>query len=177
MLHSVCGEHTCNTGIKAASEESSDSSLFELLTVCPLPLVLEFCSIKGFVVCCINVVSFCSETSVHDSEILIGECKIEHNIGLVALDKSNKLINVVSIHLSSFDNSLCCRLELFFKGIAFGFCTACDHNSLENLAVLTALVDCYGSYSSAADNHTFFHFIFLLKFNIVLLIIISFFVC
>ena len=157
MLHCVSGEHSCNTGIKAASEQSGDTCFFKFLTVCPLPLVFELCCVERLIVCGVNIVSLCSKAGVHYREILIGECEIEHNIGLVALNECDKLVNVVGIYLRCLDNRLGGGLEFLLERVTLGFGAARYHDPLKNFAVLAALVDSNGSNSAATDDHTFFH--------------------
>ena len=101
--------------------------------------------------------SLSCETSVHDSKVLIGERKIQHNVRLVAVDKSDELVNVVGVHLSSLDDRFSSRLELLLERVALRLGAARNHDALKSFAVLAALVDSNGSNSSAADNHTFSH--------------------
>ena len=118
VLLSVCTENACNTGVKARTEQRCYACLFKALSVSPLPGILKLSGILRLVVCGINVVHLAFKAGVHYVQILIRQCNIYADVGLVLFHKLDKLGNVVSVHLCSSYLSLCLSFKLSFELVA-----------------------------------------------------------
>ena len=129
MLEGISCEHARNTRVKAASQKACDSCLLETLPVSPLPGIvkisreakplasllvhlspLRVIRVLALIICCINVGNLGCKAGIHNCQILIRKCYIEYCIRLVAVDKSNYLINMVRVKLCCC--YLCTRLCL-----------------------------------------------------------------
>ena len=60
-------------------------------TISPLPLVLKLCSIFRFVIRSVHIVRLGCKAGIHNGQILVGKCHVDHNIRLFLFDQSNQL--------------------------------------------------------------------------------------
>ena len=74
--------------------------------------------ILGLIVCRVKIVHSTFKASIHDGEVLIRESHVDHKFGLMAAEKSHKIIHIVGIHAVGHDigsaDSLGDRVTLAF---------------------------------------------------------------
>ena len=101
------------------------------------------------------------QAGVHDGQILIRQSKVEHDIGLNALNECNQFVHAIGVHLSSgnLGTALTLGLNLLLKVVTLANRTACNANLVKNRVVLGALLNRYLGYTSAANNQYLSHFI------------------
>ena len=106
MLLCVSNISLGDTGIEAAAEQGSKSSLFKFLLISPLPAIIEVCGeasflatllidgtplgiirVLGFIVCRVHVVDLAGKAGIHDGQILIGKCNVHHQIRLITINQ------------------------------------------------------------------------------------------
>ena len=83
VLCSISGIHACHARVESATQNGAKASLLEALAISPLPAVFEVSLILGLVVGGIKIVATCLQTSLHDSEVLIRQGQVHHDIGFV----------------------------------------------------------------------------------------------
>ena len=164
------------TRVKAGAEQSGQTGLLKLFLVRPLPGVvkvrgkalvlaallvngapLRIVSVLRLVVCRIHVVYAALEARIHDGQVLIRQRNVHHDVRLVLVNERAQLVHVVRIHLGGADLGCGRAVQLLLNRVALALGAGRDHNFLENVAVLAALVDNYAGYTAAADNQCSSH--------------------
>ena len=151
MLQGIGTEHACYPRVKAGAQQRRNACLFELLPISPLPLVLKLCRILRLIVGSVHIAYLALQAGIHDGQVLIRQCQIQHHIRLHPFDEGYQLLHAVGIHLGRGDFALA-PLQLFLQGIALADSTAGDADFLKGIAVLHALVNCHAGHAAAADN-------------------------
>ena len=59
--------------------------------------------IGGLVVGSVEIRTTTCETSLHDCEVLIRQCKVDDQFRLIVVEESLELLHIISIHLSCLD--------------------------------------------------------------------------
>ena len=89
--------------VETATEDSAEASLFEALTVSPLPAVLKVSLVAWLIVGGVEVVHATFQASVHNGEVLVRESQVHHQLRLVLLQQRHQLLHIVGIHLVGSD--------------------------------------------------------------------------
>ncbi len=150
VLHCVRRKYSRDSRIESAAEQRRDACLFELLSISPLPAVLELSGILGLVIGGIDVVRL-RKARVHYLKILIRKSKIENHVGLISVYKFDKLVNAVGVDFSRSYLGLGRRLEFRLQRVALRHRSRRYTYLFEHVAVLTTLVYSNGSNSAASD--------------------------
>ena len=103
MLGSISGVDARHARIESASKNGSQSGILETFFICPLPAIFKMSHITRFVVSRVEVVHSSLEACLHDGEILIWQCQIEHDIRFELIEKGDQFIHIIRIDLSSLD--------------------------------------------------------------------------
>ena len=162
--------------VEAGAEQRGQTGLLKLFLVRPLPgvvkvrgkaLVLAALLVNGaplrivgvlrLVVGGIHVVDAALEAGVHDGQILIRQSDIHDDVRLVLVDERAQLVHVVRVHLCGADLGRGRAVELLLDGVALALGAGRDHNFLENVAVLAALVNDNAGNAAAADDQCSSH--------------------
>ncbi len=173
MLERIGGEYRCDAGIEAGAAERGQTGRLEFLVICPLPRIIEICreaklpaalfvdrtpsrivSILRLIVRRVDIMHAAFETGLHDREILIGECEIQHGIRLVCLDEREDSVLVVCIERRRRDDGfgLALCFDLCFQRIALGYSAAGNADLAEYCVILTAFLNGDGCNTAAADD-------------------------
>ena len=155
VLGGVGGEYARHAGVEAAAEDGGEAGLFEAFAVGPLPGVFEVGHVAGLVVGGVEVVDATFEACVHDGEVLIGECDVDYQVGVVAAEESHHFFHVVGVDAVGGDVG---RADGSSQGVAFGLIARGQHDFGEHLGVLSTFVGHDGAYTAYADNDDFSHF-------------------
>ena len=152
VLGGVGGEDAGHTRVEAAAQNGTESGLLETLAVGPLPRVLEVRLVLGFVVGRVEVVAPRLQAGLHDGEVLIRQCQVHHDVGLVAAQQLDELFDAVGIHLRRLDLGAVFLVKDFSQCDALLLRAAGNHDFRERVGVLTHLVSCYGGYTASSDD-------------------------
>ena len=152
VLLGIGAEYASYAGIKAAAQQSRDASLFETFPIRPLPLVFKLCRIFRLVVCGVHIIGLGGKTSVHNGQILIGECHIDHNVRLFLFNQSDQLVYIIGIHLCRGDLGSRLVLQFFLELVTLGLGTAGNADLCKYFAVLAALVNDNACHAAGSDN-------------------------
>ena len=152
MLGCVGGKDTCHAWVEAAAENGTKPCLLEAFTVRPLPRVLEVRLVLRLIVCSVEIVAARLQAGFHDGEVLIGQGKVHHNVGLVAAQQLDKLLHTVGIHLCSPHLRAVFLVEDFCQSHALLLRAAGNHYFCKRVRILTHLVGCNGGYTASSYN-------------------------
>ena len=107
--------------------------------------------ILGLVVGGVEVVAAAGQAGLHDGEVLVRQCEIDHQFGLVVVQKGFQLFHVIGIHLCGLDVHV---ISGFVDGVhqfvALGLPAAGDHEVGEYIGVLRDLERGYGGHASSS---------------------------
>ena len=78
VFGSIGGEDACYAWVETASQDGAQSGFFKAFAVSPLPRVLEVSLVFWLVVGSVEIVAATCQASVHDGEVLIRQCKVDH---------------------------------------------------------------------------------------------------
>ena len=156
VLRSVSGVNRSHTGVETTTKNCGKSGLLKAFFVCPLPRILEVCFILGFVVCRVEIRTTELQTSLHNREVLIGECEVHYEVGLKLVKECHQFGYVVGIYLSSLDVRIANRLN---DSVTLRLRAACNHDFIKHVRVLRHLVRCNSGYASCANDKNFSHFV------------------
>ncbi len=149
MFGEIGGENVGSTGIKAAAQYRRQARLAETILIGPLPVIFKLGRIRRLVVCGIEVVHSCSKAGIHDAQVLIGECDIDHQFRLLTLQERGEFSDIVGIHL--------CRANRPFylcgNGLALGLGAAGEHDVGKNGRQLGTLVGHHGADATRSNNN------------------------
>ena len=149
MLCGISSEDACNTRVEATTENSGQASILETLLVSPLPRVLKVSLILRLVVGSVEIRATTCETSLHDCEVLIRQCKVDDQFRLVVIEESLELLHIIGIHLSCLDVGIADSLD---NTVTLRLRAACNHEVGENVSVLSNLERCYCSDATGANH-------------------------
>ena len=152
VLLGISTKYTGYAGVKAAAQQSRNASLFEAFPIRPLPLVFELCRIFRFIVRSVHIVCLGCKASVHNGQILIGKCHIDHNVRLFLFDQSNQLVYIIGIDLCRGDLGSRLILQFFLELVTLGLGTAGNADFCKYFAVLAALVNDNACHAAGSDN-------------------------
>ena len=152
VLLGISTKYASYAGVKAAAQQSRDASLFETFPISPLPLVLKLCRIFRLIVRSVHIIRFGGKTSVHNGQILIGKCHIDHNVRLFLFNQSDQLVYIIGIHLCRGDLGSRLVLQFFLELVTLGLGTAGNADLCKHFAVLAALVNDNACYTAGSDN-------------------------
>ena len=158
MLCSVSSKDACHTWVKAAAQNCSKTCFFKSFLVSPLPRVFEVSFVLRFIVRRVEVRTSALQTSLHDSEVLIWQSQVHHQVGLETAEEFAKLLYAVCVYLSSLD---VWAANCFYDSITLRLCAACYHDFAEYVCVLSHFVRSYCSYTTCADNKYFSHILII----------------
>ena len=176
VLGSVGAVGLGHARVKAAAQQGGEAGILELFLVGPLPGVVEVGGEARFlaallvdgapfgvvgvfrlVVGGVHIVDAAGQAGVHDGQVLVGQGDVHDQVGLVALDQGDELVNVVRIHLGGGDFGFGDGGQFFGQGVALGFGAAGDAQFGENIADLAAFLDGDTGNAAAADDKNFAH--------------------
>ena len=103
VLSCVGSVDATHAWVETAAEDGAEASLFEALTVSPLPAVLKVSLVAWLIVGGVEVVHATFQASVHNGEVLVRESQVHHQLRLVLLQQSHQLLHIVGIHLVGSD--------------------------------------------------------------------------
>ena len=152
VLLGISTKYASYAGVKAAAQQRCDASLFKTFPISPLPLVLKLCSIFRFIVRSVHIVRLGGKTSVHNGQILIGECYVNDNVWLFLLNQGNQLVYIIGIYLCSGDFSSRLVLQFFLELVTLGLGTAGNADFRKHFTVLAALVNDNTCHAAGSDN-------------------------
>ena len=139
--------------VEAASEDGSQSGLLELLTISPLPRVFKVSLVLGFVVGSVQIRASTCQTGLHDGQVLVGQCEVDDQFGLIVAKQSLQLLHIVSIHLCRLDVQLVASLlDVLYYLVAFRFTTRCNHELSKHVSILCYLECCYCCDATGANH-------------------------
>ena len=119
----------------------------------------------GFIVGRVEVVASTGKACLHDAQVLIGEGKVDDEVGLVTVEELFQLVHAVSVYLSCLDGHLIAfgvdsvdELDTFFTMVAG------NHELTKHIGVLCNLESTYRG-NATGSNHQYFvaHNILVLK--------------
>ena len=154
MLGGTRGIYSTHARVEAASQDCRQASFLETLAVGPLPAVLEVCLVTRLIVSGVEVVHSTFQTCVHDGEVLIGQCHVNHQLGLMALEQSHQFRHAVGIDFVGGDIG---SSNSFSHCIAFRLVPRCDYYLVKHVGIFSALVCHNGSHTATADDDYFVH--------------------
>ena len=154
VLGGTCGVHTTHSWVEAATQNCCESCLLKTLSVGPLPAVLEMCLVERLIVGSVEVVDTTFQAGIHDGKVLIGQCHIDDQLGLMTLEQSHQLLNAVGVDFVGCDVRSTNSLS---HGVTFLFVSRSDHNFVKHVGIFGALVCYYGSHTATANDDYFVH--------------------
>ncbi len=119
--------------------------------------------VLGFVVGSVKVVDATFKTGVHNRKVLIRQGHVDYKVGLVTVEQSHELINLVGIDRVGGDVGSTYSLG---DCIALALGARCKHYLIEHIGILRTLVSNDGSYSACSDYNDFRH-LFKLNFEVM----------
>ena len=156
MLQGVSGKDARDARIEARAEQRRDAGFLEAVIVLPLPFVFKLRRVLRLVVRRIDVMRLRRKARVHDCQILVRQCEIQDDIGLLPLNQGDELVRLVRIHLRRRDFRLAAR-ELFLQCVALCLRAARNADFLKGVAVLAALVHGDACDAARADDQSLSH--------------------
>ncbi len=163
-----------DAGIKPGTQQRGEAGLFKLFFVSPLPGVVKVggeafflaallvdCpparigDVLGLIVGGVQIIDAAFQAGIHNSQILVGQGNIHHQIGLVLPNQGSHLGSIVGIHLSSGDFRGGFSFQIGFQGIALGLGSGSDADFRKDFTVLAALADGHVGHTAAADDKNF----------------------
>ena len=109
--------------------------------------------ILGLVVGRIKIVASASQAGIHDGKVLIRQCEVYDQFGLVVVEQSLELLNIVSINLCCLDVSLISLcLDGLYQLITFLLPAAGNHELCEDVRILDNL-ECRYCGHATGTNH------------------------
>ena len=103
----------------------------------------------GLVVRRVEVAHTGAQAGLHDGEILIRESQVHHEVGAVALKESDKLVDVVGVHLCGLYGRIADGLDY---GVALGLRAAGYHDVRKYVCVLSHFMGSHGGHAAGADD-------------------------
>ncbi len=153
VLGSVCRVDAGDAWVEATSEDGGQTCLLELLAIGPLPRILEVSLVLGLVVGSVQVGAATGQTSLHDGQVLIGQCQIDDQLWLVAVEERLQLLHVVSVYLCClYGQFVALLVDGLYDGVALLLAAACYHELCKHVSVLCYLERCYRCDASGANH-------------------------
>ena len=153
MLGSIGGIDARYTWVETTTEDGCEACLLEALTISPLPRILEVCLVLGFVVGGVKIAASASQTSVHNRQVLIGQGKVDDQLGLVVIEQCLQLLYIVGIYLSSLDVELvACLMDVLYNLVALCLATRCNHKLCKHVNILCYLECCHRCDATSANH-------------------------
>ena len=159
MFLGVSAKNPCNPRVKAASQKGGNPRFLKTLSIIPLPFILKFCRIQRLIIRRIHIISFCLQTSVHNSQILVRQSDINNNIRFKSVNKLNKFLCVISVNPRRMNFSFS-SVKFSFKSVTFRFCPAGNTNFLKNIRILAAFMNNNARDAARSNNQCFSHYFF-----------------
>ncbi len=163
VLGSIGGIDAAHARVEPASQDGAETGLFEPLLVGPLPRILEVGLVAWLIVGGVEVVASAGQTSLHDGEVLIGQCQVDDQLGLIIVQELFELLHIVGIHLCCLDIE--CVSSLMDVGhdlIAFRLGAAGNHEISKHVGILCDFECRYGSDATGANHQYFAHLLWFL---------------
>ena len=157
MLSSIGCVDAGNTWVETTTEDSRQTCFLEAFAISPLPRVFEMSLILRFIVGSVQIVATCLQTSLHNSEVLIRQGKVHHNVGFIGREQLHQFLHAVGIHLCCLHVRAVLLVEHLSQSITLRLCTTGNHHFVENFRLLSHLVRCHRCYATSADNQYFSH--------------------
>ena len=140
VLGGVGGVNAADARIEAAAENGRQTSLFETLLVGPLPRIFEVRLVFRLIVGGVEIVASAGQTRFHNRQILIRQSEIDHQFGLVVVEKGLQLFHIVGIDLRGLDVHLvACLVDVFHDFVTLRLATACNHKVGKHVGILRNL--------------------------------------
>ena len=153
VLRGVGGKDACHPGVEAAAKNGSETGFLETLAVCPLPRILKMCLVLGLVVSSVKVVAAAGKTRIHNGQVLIGQRKVYHQLGLEGTEELLQLLHVVGIYLRGLNVHIVTRLMNVGNYLVALLLTAARYHKLsKDVWVLRNLKGCYGGNTTGANH-------------------------
>ncbi len=156
------GEYVGHAGVEAAAEQCHAPLRAEAILVGPLPLVFELRLVGRFVVGGVDVVHAGRKAGVHDRQILVGQRDVDDEFRLFAFEQRGHLRHVIGIDLGGGNRAL----DLRGDAPAFLLGAAGEHDVLEHLRQLRALVGHDLAHAAGADDQHLRHRCSLPRFSV-----------
>ena len=156
MLGCVGRVHARHARIESAAENGGQPGLLKTLAVSPLPTVFEVCHILWLIVCSVKVVHAALQAGIHDCKVLVWQCHVNHDVGLVLLEECHKLGHAVGIHMVGDDIGLAYGPS---HGITLALRARSNHYLVENIGILCTLVGYHSANASRSNNQYFAHLV------------------
>ena len=105
MLQRISGENAGYAGVKAGAQQGHNASLLKFFFIRPLPRIIEVSrealflaalvihsapsrviNILRLIVSSVNIVNLALQASIHDGQILIGQCHIQNSVRLIGFN-------------------------------------------------------------------------------------------
>ena len=158
MLGSIGCVDARHARVESAAEDSRQSGLFESVFVCPLPRIFKVSLILWLIVGRVEIVASACKTSIHDGKILIWQCQIDHQFGLIVAEECLQLLHIIGIHLCGLDiHRVALAVDGLHQLVAFLLATAGNHEFCEHISVLRNLKRCHGCDATGANHQNSAH--------------------
>ena len=113
------------------------------------------CHVAGFVVGGVEVVYAALQAGFHYCEVLVGQCEVDNQVGVVAAQQGYHLVEVVGVDAVGAHIFLA---YFFCQFLAFGECAGGYDYGGEHFGVLGAFVGSYSAHAAASYDNYFCHF-------------------
>ena len=125
MLIGIGAINLRNAWVETTTQKCHQTSFFKTILICPLPAIFKFGYIFWFIVCCIQIVYACFQTSIHNGKVLVWKSYIDYHCWLETFEKLNQFRYVVGINFCRLDFYAVHFLNITCDFIAFRFCATC----------------------------------------------------
>lgn len=153
MLCSISSVYAAHARVEAAAQNGCKSCLLEALLVCPLPAVLKVSLVLRLIVCGVEIVASASQAGIHYGKVLIRQGKVDNQLGLIVVEQSLELLNVVGVNLRRLYIHVNSGLVDGVDNLVALLLTAtCNHELGKHVSVLCYLERCNGSYATGSNH-------------------------
>ena len=153
MLSSIGRIDAGHTWVESTAEDSRQTGFLEAFTISPLPGIFEVCLVLRLIVSRIEIATTTSQTGIHDGQVLIGQCQVDNQFGLVVVEQRLQLLHVIGIHLCRLDVH---RVAFLVDGVhnlvALHLAAACNHKLRKHVSVLGNFERCHRCDASGANH-------------------------
>lgn len=102
----------------------------------------------------VEVVHTTLQAGLHDGEVLVGQGKVHHELGLEIADEGHELLHAVGIYLCGAYGRVA---NGFNDSVALALGAAGNHDFGKNVGILCHLVCGYGGHATSTDDEYFSH--------------------